>query len=622
MAYQACQPIRLICPACRHALRVAGEEENGGGWVCAGCRRSYPVEAGVPRLLLHLSADERQVQRAFDFEHARYHDSRRVHFRPELVDELCADVRLPPEWFRDKLVLDAGCGSGRWSYALASMGARVVAVDLTDSGVETTREALAPFPGCAVYQASIFDLPFEPETFDFVVSWGVLHHTPDTRAAFNRLVPLVRPGGTLYIMVYERTAWRYRVLTDLVRAVMRRLPGPARYRACARLVISSPAWYRRISPWLKVYDGSTARTALDRSTLIFDAFDAYSPRYNHVHTAEEVRRWFAAAGFVDVTLTRPIRFRQPAAVARWGACGGAVHVRGVRAPVQGMARTPAAEHLAASTRFAAAQGVARTPVVAQPQPVTPDAGGPAAGAAPRIDGPYPVPAQAQPEDRVDRWAVEAAPSDGSSAGYARSERELPIFSEHWCDPWRGLRARSPQGWRRERSGAALLLAPNVAMPPWQLGLHLAGRVAPRRPIGECADEAFRRWLPPSQHAERLSQSTINLGGRQGLERHYCLWLDELAAHAWFAYAVHAGRLCQVWAVTSWGADPPTIAAAERLFRAFCTTVQFAAPQRDLRAALLEGVRLLQAPGVLWRRAGRVLALSLARPGAQLHRGSP
>ncbi len=553
----------------------------------------------MPRLLVGLSPEERQVQRAFDFEHARYRDSRRVHFRPELVDEFCADVRLPPEWFRDKLVLDAGCGSGRWSYALASMGARVVAVDLTDAGVETTREALAPFPGCAVYQASIFDLPFEPETFDFVVSWGVLHHTPDTRAAFTRLVPLVRPGGTLYIMVYERTAWRYRVLTDLVRTVMRRLPGPARYRACARLVISSPAWYRRISPWLKVYDGSTARTALDRSTLVFDAFDAYSPRYNHVHTADEVRRWFAEAGFVDVTLTRPIRFRQPAAVARWGACGGAVHVRGMRP---------------------AARGVAHAPAAAEPVPAAPGAAGPTASAATRVGGPWPAPDWVQPKEQVRRLASEVAPAAGGSAGSAPSKVEVPVFSECWWDPWRGLRAGYPRGWRCERSGAALLLAPNVAMPPWQLGLHLAGKVAPRQ-LEEGASQAFRRWLPPSQRAELLSQSTIELGGRRGLECHYRLWLDELAAHAWFAYVVHAGRLCQVWAVTSWGADPSTIASTEGLFRTFCATVQLAAPQRDLRAALLEAGRLLLAPGVLWQRAGRVMALvrARARPAAWARR---
>ena len=124
-------------------------------------------------------------------------------FGPQLVDQFLANVDLPAEFFRGRRCVDIGCGSGRWTYALAELGAEVVAVDLTSGGVESLYGELGDRPNVTIAQADIFALPFAPETFDFVMSWGVLHHTPSTKQAFDRIVPLVRPDGTLYVMIYD-----------------------------------------------------------------------------------------------------------------------------------------------------------------------------------------------------------------------------------------------------------------------------------------------------------------------------------------------------------------------------------------------------------------------------------
>jgi len=54
-----------------------------------------------------------------------------------------------------------------------------------------------------VVQADIFNSPFELESFDVIVSIGVLHHTPDPRLAFRSLVGLLKPGGLIGIWVYH-----------------------------------------------------------------------------------------------------------------------------------------------------------------------------------------------------------------------------------------------------------------------------------------------------------------------------------------------------------------------------------------------------------------------------------
>jgi SAM-dependent methyltransferase len=287
----------LRCPWCQ----MGGLDKQGEEFVCSSCARRYPIVGGIPRLVDSLPADAEQVQRVFDFEHRRFKDSWYTRFEPRLVEQFLEDCQLPREYFHGKRVLDAGCGSGRWTYALAELGADVVAIDFTAGGLESAREALGDRPNVAFCQADLLNLPLRPESFDFVVSWGVLHHTSNTRDAFSNLPPLLKAGGMLYVMVYERASPLQLFFTNWLRALMRRLPDERRYAACRFLVIENPIVYRVLAPFLMVSRYDPANAELDRRTLQFGLFDAYSPRHNHVHTPDEVVGWFRECGFEQVT---------------------------------------------------------------------------------------------------------------------------------------------------------------------------------------------------------------------------------------------------------------------------------------------------------------------------------
>ena len=302
----------ICCPVCRSAQPVQAD----GAYACPSCERRFPILHGIPRLLEDVPANSRQVQRVFDFEHRRFRDSWYTRFEPRLVEQFLDDCRLPREFFRDRRALDAGCGSGRWSYALAELGADLVAFDLTEGGIEAAAEHLSDRENVSVCQANLFQPPFAPESFDFVMSWGVLHHTPDTHAAFRQLVPLVKPGGTLYVMVYERHSPVMFFFTNIVRAFMRRLPDERRYKACRWLIVHNRLLARILGRFLMISYREPG-SPVDEQTLQFGLFDAYSPRYNHLHTRAEVRGWFEEAGFEDVTVID---------------VPGSVKVRGVRRP--------------------------------------------------------------------------------------------------------------------------------------------------------------------------------------------------------------------------------------------------------------------------------------------------
>jgi ubiquinone/menaquinone biosynthesis C-methylase UbiE len=102
-------------------------------------------------------------------------------------------------------VLDVGCGSGIATQMLAEAGARVVAVDLTDWAVATTKQRLAAFGlDAVVRQADAEQLPFSDASFDLVFSWGVIHHSSDMDRALAELVRVCRPRGQIVLMVYHR----------------------------------------------------------------------------------------------------------------------------------------------------------------------------------------------------------------------------------------------------------------------------------------------------------------------------------------------------------------------------------------------------------------------------------
>lgn len=317
--------VSLYCPQCRGQVDRRPEAA-----VCRECGRQYPVRDGVLRMVTALDRDQIQVRDAFDFEHRRFERARYLRITPQLIGDWLADVRMPRDAFRGLTVLDAGCGTGRWTYAMASLGARVVAVDVSDAAVEQTHRITRGVGEVDVIQASLFTLPFRPEQFDFVVSWGVLHHTVDTRLAFRTIAPLVRPGGHLHIMVYERRNPLKVVGTELLRFLLRRLSPEARYRFCARLVIHSRLVFHLLRGFIACIPSTDLTPQLDAETAQFGLYDWYSPQFNHLHSVSEVRGWFEDQGFDDVTVTTPIKYHRPLDVFRFGECGGSISIRGRR----------------------------------------------------------------------------------------------------------------------------------------------------------------------------------------------------------------------------------------------------------------------------------------------------
>jgi len=109
--------------------------------------------------------------------------------------------------YHGKKVLEVGFGAGTDFVQWLRAGARATGVDLTEEGLTNLTQRIQLYGLPAPEKIQVADaehLPFPSNTFDLGYSWGVLHHTPNTEKAIAELVRVVRPGGEIKLMLYNR----------------------------------------------------------------------------------------------------------------------------------------------------------------------------------------------------------------------------------------------------------------------------------------------------------------------------------------------------------------------------------------------------------------------------------
>jgi 2-polyprenyl-3-methyl-5-hydroxy-6-metoxy-1,4-benzoquinol methylase len=108
----------------------------------------------------------------------------------------------------NKLVLECGCGTGQLSHFLQLNNNHVLGIDMTLNSLELALEHKRrnQLSRSAFAQMNIFDLAIKDDTFDVVISHGVLHHTADARRAFSCITRKVKPGGIVIVGLYNSYA--------------------------------------------------------------------------------------------------------------------------------------------------------------------------------------------------------------------------------------------------------------------------------------------------------------------------------------------------------------------------------------------------------------------------------
>ena len=111
-----------------------------------------------------------------------------------------------------KRVLEIGCGQGSHAELLARAGAHYTGIDITETAVRRTRRRfqLSGLNG-QILQLDAEKMAFAADSFDFVWSWGVIHHSYNTQNIVDEIYRVLVPGGRAQVMVYHKNSLRYYV---------------------------------------------------------------------------------------------------------------------------------------------------------------------------------------------------------------------------------------------------------------------------------------------------------------------------------------------------------------------------------------------------------------------------
>jgi 2-polyprenyl-3-methyl-5-hydroxy-6-metoxy-1,4-benzoquinol methylase len=220
------------------------------------------------------------------------------------------DRLIPFESLRGRRVLEIGCGMGFHSELLSRAGALVTAIDISPTSVEATRRRMALKGLTAdVRQADAEALPFDRGAFDFVWSWGVIHHSGRTALIVRRISEVLSQDGEARVMVYNRegaSAWAVLLRDYLARGGFRKRTFDeqlwrgadgftARHYVCDQFTDLFRAFFREAEGRICGQDADAVPlpNRLRRFVL---------PRFS----TEQLERWQAKRGaFVFVTARHP-----------------------------------------------------------------------------------------------------------------------------------------------------------------------------------------------------------------------------------------------------------------------------------------------------------------------------
>ena len=308
----------LRCPKCSpdSSLYISnhGDEKVDevlfGTLTCQTCNAEFKIQNGIPRFV-ELKED---YCKNFGFQWKKWRKIQidRLSGHTISSDRFFRDSTWKPESLKGKLILDAGCGAGRFADIVAAHGATVVAVDLSDA-VEACQKTTSIHGGRAhCLQASLTNLPIRLGIFDAIYCMGVIQHTPDPESVIRTLPKYLKPGGKLAYNFYEEGIWRrlqiFKYLLRLVtpylsvQVTMNISKTLVRYLFPVTRFLARLPKFRILNhfiPIAAVHDRQLSESAQFIWTLL-DTFDWYGARYEKCQNHNTVARQLREEGMLEI----------------------------------------------------------------------------------------------------------------------------------------------------------------------------------------------------------------------------------------------------------------------------------------------------------------------------------
>ena len=205
-------------------------------------------------------------------------------------DLFYASTGFPIDQLGGKLILDVGCGYGRFTHTVSEAGATVIGVDLSTESINLAHRYLGEKQNVHFVQADINRLPFREKLFENIFSIGVLHHTPSPETSFRSLIQYLESGGEIAVWVYP-PEMKKRV--DRIRPITTRLPH--------QVVFGFSVFIHMLTSLSTLNRNQRRNMTFNQFwPSVMGHFDSFAPRYAFSFSPEELKEWFFRCGLTNI----------------------------------------------------------------------------------------------------------------------------------------------------------------------------------------------------------------------------------------------------------------------------------------------------------------------------------
>ena len=265
-------------------------------------QHQIPIRNGIPRFTPDVSYSTGNFSQLREKHATLQLDSHNL--TTDRYDTILKRTNWPKSFFKDKTILECGCGAGPDTEILLFLEARVLAVDI--SSIDKARINLGQNKNLCLVQADITDLPLKKKSFDVVFCHRVLQHTPSPEHTLRHILQFVKVGGAVFVHSYAKTFfqmcnWKYALRLLTTRMNPEKLYNVIKYYAPTAFKITNVISklpkgdsinhflfpfrnHRRVDKFKKLSDAQIIEYG------IHDTFDALSPRYDNPISAKAMCR--------------------------------------------------------------------------------------------------------------------------------------------------------------------------------------------------------------------------------------------------------------------------------------------------------------------------------------------
>jgi SAM-dependent methyltransferase len=310
----------LRCPKTKSFLKFdsetyLGDEIINGYLINEDGSCKYPIIDKIPRFV-----PDSNYANNFGFQWNKFRQTQLDSYSETSIsgDRFWSSTLWSKNELAGKWVLDCGCGSGRFAEIALNAGAYVVALDYSNA-VDACYLNLKGHPNLYLMQGDIYELPFKPNSFDFVYSLGVLQHTPNVKLAFMQVANQVKIGGKFCVDFYEKNFKSMLLPKFWLRPITKRMNQEKLFSLLEKYILTLFSvselfgklpligkYLKRLIP-VANYSGILP---LDKKQLLewalLDTFDWLGPEYDNPQRIKTLSAWMNEAKMKDFDVLKVV----------------------------------------------------------------------------------------------------------------------------------------------------------------------------------------------------------------------------------------------------------------------------------------------------------------------------